>query len=72
MISALACACVSTVPPERGEFLPTESRSDQNEEDQELLKAAQAEVVRYRTMDRLVPSQHNVVTVAALEVHGLF
>ncbi|KAF8527429.1 hypothetical protein BU17DRAFT_39590 [Hysterangium stoloniferum] len=67
IISALACACISTVPPERGEFLPTASRSDQNEEDHQLLRLARAEVERYRTMDRLVPSAHNVVTIAALE-----
>jgi transcription initiation factor TFIID subunit 2 len=68
IISALACACISTVPPERGEFLPTASRSDQNDEDHELLRLARAEVERYRSMDRLVPSTHNVVTIAALEV----
>ena len=27
-----------------------------------------AEVDRYRNMDRLIPSYHNVVTIAALEV----
>ena len=68
VISSLATACVSTVAPERGEFLPTQAHSDQNGEDRELLKVAQAEVERYRSMDRLVPSPHNVVTVAALEV----
>ena len=68
IISSLACACVSSVPPERGEFLPAESRSDQNAEDHELLRVARAEVERYRSMDRLVPSAHNVVTIAALEV----
>ncbi|KAF8580130.1 hypothetical protein K439DRAFT_1648275 [Ramaria rubella] len=67
IISSLACASVSTVPPERGEFLPAESRSDQNAEDRELLRVARAEVERYRSMDRLVPSAHNVVTIAALE-----
>lgn len=59
---------MSTVPPERGELLPTEAPNEQNAEDVNLLKAAIAEVDRYRSMDRLIPSPHNVVTIAALEV----
>lgn len=34
----------------------------------ELLRDALIEVERYREMDRLVPSMHNVVSIAALEV----
>lgn len=59
---------VSTATPEHGELTRTESKLDQNEEDIELLKAAIGEVERYRSMDRLIPSVHNVVTVSALEV----
>ena len=69
MISALACATVSTSPPERGELTKSEAKLDQNEEDIQLLEAAIAEVERYRSMDRLIPSFHNIVTVAALEFH---
>ncbi len=53
--------------PERGELLPTEVRSEHNAEDQQLLKGIVAEVDRYRSMDRLIPSSHNIVTIAALE-----
>lgn len=68
IISALACATVSVAPPERGELLQTESK-DYSEEDIRLMKDAVAEVDRYRSMDRLIPSPHNVVTVAALEFY---
>ena len=68
LISALACASVSTFPPERGELTSSEPKTDQTHEDFELLDAAIVEVERYRSMDRLIPSLHNAVTVAALEV----
>lgn len=58
---------MSTAPPERGELTRTE-KIDQTQEDVHLLQLALAEVERYRSMDRLIPSVHNVVTVAALEV----
>lgn len=59
---------MSGVPPERGEISQTESKSDLSDEDIKLLALATTEVERYRTMDRLVPSPHNAVTVAAIEV----
>jgi len=34
----------------------------------DLVKQTRTEVDRYRSMDRLIPSPHNVVTIAALEV----
>ena len=68
IVSALACASVSTVPPERGELFPTEIKSDQTQEEANLLKQSLSEVDRYRSMDRLIPSPHNVVTMATLEV----
>ena len=46
----------------------SEPMNDQMNEDDELLKAAMTEVERYRSMDRLIPSFQNAVTVAALEV----
>ncbi|KZS93535.1 hypothetical protein SISNIDRAFT_441399 [Sistotremastrum niveocremeum HHB9708] len=67
LISALATAVVPNVPPERGELVSDETRTEQSAEDRELLAAAVAEVDRYRSMDRLVPSTHNIVTIAALE-----
>ena len=59
---------MSIAPPERGELLPTESRNEYTSEDMDLVKSTRAEVDRYRSMDRLIPSPHNIVTVAALEV----
>ncbi|OCH90063.1 hypothetical protein OBBRIDRAFT_793679 [Obba rivulosa] len=72
IISALACATISTVPPERGEFISTESQPVQDAQDVDLLKQALAEVDRYRSMDRLIPSYHNVVTVAVIEFYLMF
>ena len=57
-----------TLPPEKGELLQSEVRTEHNPEDADLLKQAMAEVERYRSMDRLIQSPHNVVTIAALEV----
>jgi transcription initiation factor TFIID subunit 2 len=59
---------VSTAPPERGELLPTEVRTEHTAEDVDLVNRIVGEVERYRSMDRLIPSLHNVVTIAALEV----
>ncbi|TFL06150.1 hypothetical protein BDV98DRAFT_558917 [Pterulicium gracile] len=71
LISAAGCATVSTSPPERGELLPSEVRSQHTEEDANLVKLALQEVDRYRSMDRLIPSTHNIVTIAALEFYLL-
>ncbi|THH19678.1 hypothetical protein EW146_g1531 [Bondarzewia mesenterica] len=67
ILSSLACATVSTAPPERGELFPVEAKNEQTSEDANLLKQALAEADRYRNMDRLISTPHNVVTVAALE-----
>ena len=72
IVSALACASISIVPPERGELFPTEVKSDQTLEEANLLKQSLSEVDRYRSMDRLIPSPHNVVTMATLEVSLIF
>ncbi|KAM6498612.1 hypothetical protein JOM56_006560 [Amanita muscaria] len=69
IISAAASANVSTAPPERGEILPSEVRSELTDEDLDLLKQTLGEIDRYRSMDRLIPSPHNVVTIAALEFY---
>ena len=43
----------------------------EEEENAEVLKRAAAQVERYRARDRLVPSRHNVVSVAVIEVSCL-
>lgn len=68
IITAAACATISTAPPERGELLPTEVRLEENPEDANLLKQVTIEVQRYRDMDRLISSYHNIVTLSTLEV----
>ena len=37
-------------------------------QDAELLRLSLVEIRRYRNMDRLIPSYHNVVTIATIEV----
>ncbi|TFK17374.1 TATA-binding protein associated factor Taf2 [Coprinopsis marcescibilis] len=69
IIASAACAIISQAPPERGELLPSEARVELNEEDVELIKQTRIEVDRYRSMDRLIPSPHNIVTIAALEFY---
>jgi transcription initiation factor TFIID subunit 2 len=64
----LAAATLCTTAPERGELTQSETIVEQTAEDIELMHKAIAEVDRYRNMDRLIPSYHNVVTIAALEV----
>ena len=59
---------MSTVPPEKSELTKSEARVEQSTEDVQLLQASIVEIERYRSMDRLIPSVHNVVTVATLEV----
>ncbi|KAG9313991.1 hypothetical protein JVU11DRAFT_4768 [Chiua virens] len=71
LVSTAACATISVAPPERGELLKEEVRSEQSAEDANLLKQAVDEISRYRSMDRLISSPHNVVTIAALEFYLL-
>ncbi len=59
---------MSSRPPERGEFTSNDAGPVQEQEDVDLLNRALAEVDRYRSMDRLIPTYHNVVTVAVIEV----
>ncbi|KAH8110586.1 hypothetical protein DFH11DRAFT_1619105 [Phellopilus nigrolimitatus] len=69
LITALACSTISTAAPEQGELTRSEPKNDQSAEDIQLLQAAIVEVERYWSMDRLIPSVHNIVTVATLEFH---
>ncbi|KAI0692979.1 hypothetical protein BC835DRAFT_1276761 [Cytidiella melzeri] len=71
IISALACSTVSKNPPERGEFVTTDMRPILDTTDADLLKQASIEIDRYRSMDRLIPSVHNVVSIATLEFHTI-
>ncbi|KAI0348152.1 hypothetical protein BDW22DRAFT_1480005 [Trametopsis cervina] len=71
IISSLACATVSKNPPERGEFVTTDMRPALEAADADLLKQALAEIDRYRSMDRLIPSIHNVVSIATLEFYTI-
>ncbi|RDX51973.1 hypothetical protein OH76DRAFT_1400878 [Lentinus brumalis] len=71
IISSLGSATVSSRPPERGEFTSNDAGPVQEQEDVDLLNRALAEVDRYRSMDRLIPTYHNVVTVAVIEFHLL-
>ena len=50
-------------------MLPLEVRSEHNAEDQQLLKDISGEIERYLSMDRLIPSTHNIVTIAVLEFY---
>ena len=68
IISALGCATVSSHAPERGEFISNDASPTQDPQDLDLLTHALSEVDRYRSMDRLIPTYHNVVTVAVIEV----
>ncbi len=60
---------MSTATPERGELLPHEVRLEHTEEDAKLVKDIVGEVDRYVSMDRLIPSMHNIVTIACLEFY---
>ncbi|KAF8603233.1 hypothetical protein BDV93DRAFT_556870 [Ceratobasidium sp. AG-I] len=83
LISALAASLIPPDAPERNELLlhphahsqhPNETELEEairegaeEEENAEVLRRAAAQVERYRARDRLVPSRHNVVSVAVVE-----
>lgn len=82
LISALAASLIPPDAPERNELLlhphsqhPNETEMEEaarkeleEEENAEVLRRAAAQVERYRARDRLVPSRHNVVSIAVVEV----
>lgn len=84
LISALAASLIPPDAPERNEMLlhlhahsqhPNETEMEETmrkeaeeEENAEVLRRAAAQVERYRARDRLVPSRHNVVSIAVVEV----
>lgn len=65
----MTCASVSANPPERGEFVTGDNAPIIDEADSNLLRQAVTEIDRYRSMDRLIPSYHNVVTIATLDFY---
>jgi transcription initiation factor TFIID subunit 2 len=58
--------------PQLSELTYSAWMPEQDDEDREVLELAIAEVDRYREMDRLNPSLHNSISIAALEVHLIF
>ena len=48
--------------------MTADSRPPMDPVDVDLLKQAVTEIDRYRSMDRLIPSVHNVVSIATIEV----
>lgn len=51
--------------------MTADSRPPMDPTDVDLLKQAIAEVDRYKSMDRLIPSVHNVVSIATIEVRAV-
>jgi len=68
LISAIGASLLPQVMPEQSQLVHIDPTIRQSERAAELLKEAVAEVDRYKEMDRLVPSTHNIVSVAILEV----
>ncbi|KAG8894105.1 hypothetical protein FRB99_001519, partial [Tulasnella sp. 403] len=67
LIAAVGASLLPIVTPEQSQLIATTQAPQEKTQAAELLKAAAMEVERYREMDRLVPSLHNVVSIAALE-----
>ncbi|KZT52907.1 hypothetical protein CALCODRAFT_501745 [Calocera cornea HHB12733] len=67
VIVALGGSLIPGVPPERGILTEIEGPAPLGEDDAQILEEAVQEVDRYRLRDQYVPTQHNVVTLAALE-----
>lgn len=84
LITALAASLIPPDVSERNELVNSARNSNMNpnetemeeamrtameeEESSEVLRRAAAQVERYRSRDRLVPSRHNVISIAAIEV----
>ena len=65
MISALGDAFI---PSPDSHHNDEEGFHIQNPRDERLLEEAKAEIERFRTLDYVVPSYHNVVTISCLQV----
>ena len=72
IIAALGNTFVSANTRDQSEFAAVPNGSNFSApKEQQLLHAAVDEVTRYTNLDRLVPSYHNVITVAGIEVRVL-
>jgi transcription initiation factor TFIID subunit 2 len=70
IIAALGNTFVSANTKDQSEFSAAANGSNFSApKEQQLLHAAVDEVTRYTNLDRLVPSYHNVITVAGIEVY---
>lgn len=69
LLSGLASAFVPNESSVHGGFVPVNEDSDASE-DSHLFEHACAEVGRLQELDKLVPSFHNVVSLACLEWHA--
>lgn len=69
IISSLAGAFVPLDSPITGVLVPPQEDPDAIDDD-ELLFQSSIEVERYQELDRLVPSYHNLITLASLDFHA--
>lgn len=79
VIAALGRTLLPGRAPEQSELSRTAWAPELDDEDREVLDLATIEVERYRDLDRLNPSAHNAISIAAIEVrlpfcqlHGFF
>lgn len=69
IVSALAGAFVPLDSSITGTYVPPQEDQDARD-DEELLFQSSLEVERYQELDRLVPSYHNLITLASLDFHA--
>ncbi|KAG9008792.1 hypothetical protein FRB90_008736 [Tulasnella sp. 427] len=67
LIAAVGTTLLPTIQVEQSQLMATTQAPLEKTQEAELLRNALIEIERYREMDRLVPSMHNVVSIAALE-----
>ncbi|KAG8920123.1 hypothetical protein FRC01_000907 [Tulasnella sp. 417] len=67
LIAAVGATLLPTIQAEQSQLMATTQAPLEKTQEADLLRDALIEVERYREMDRLVPSMHNVVSIAALE-----
>ena len=69
VIAGLARSLTPLRMPEVSELSHAVWQPELDGEDRDVLELAKEEIDRYREMDRLNPSPHNVVSIAILEVY---
>jgi hypothetical protein len=63
------------LPPnvlERSELSSAQWAPEMSDQDRVFLEMSVAEVDRFRELDKVIPSYHNVISIAVLEVHISF